>query len=328
MQPVAEKVVSYMRTEMRSTAEATGRSGKLAEAMVDADIEIKGLSEKGKLLTLDTAQALSWGVASFEASTLEELVSKLGYSKEAGRTYKVETVSWNWAERFSGWISNSAVSGILMSMGTVALMVGIYTGGSVVLLGIGALLLGFFFFGHLVVDLVGLEELILIGVGAVLIGIEIVVPGFGIPGIAGGLAIIAALGLSFVNLDTVPLEVQWAEGLLGRAINTVLASVIVAGIAGYLVLQRLPEASFGKGLSLSKAVTGKATDGVASELDELLGKQGTAATELRPSGTVSVDGKRYDAMSESGFIASSARIRVSGRRGFSLLVESIEETKS
>ncbi len=46
MKPVAEKVVSYMRKEMRATAEAKGRRGDIAEAMVDADVEVPGLDEK------------------------------------------------------------------------------------------------------------------------------------------------------------------------------------------------------------------------------------------------------------------------------------------
>ena len=33
---VGEKMVSYMRAEMRTTAEANGRRGDIAEAMVDA----------------------------------------------------------------------------------------------------------------------------------------------------------------------------------------------------------------------------------------------------------------------------------------------------
>jgi len=53
-QPVAEKTVSYMRKEFRSTAEARKRPPLLAEAMVDADVEVPGVSEKGKLLTLTT----------------------------------------------------------------------------------------------------------------------------------------------------------------------------------------------------------------------------------------------------------------------------------
>jgi membrane-bound serine protease (ClpP class) len=51
---VSEKTVSYVRKEFRATAEARKRPPLIAEAMVDADIEIKGLIEKGKLLTLTT----------------------------------------------------------------------------------------------------------------------------------------------------------------------------------------------------------------------------------------------------------------------------------
>jgi membrane-bound serine protease (ClpP class) len=58
MQPTAEKVISYMRAEMRATAEAKGRRTDIAEAMVDPDIEIAGLNPKGKLLTLTGEQAI------------------------------------------------------------------------------------------------------------------------------------------------------------------------------------------------------------------------------------------------------------------------------
>src|SRR5918996_736596 len=58
-QPVEEKTVSYVRKEFRATAEARKRPPLIAEAMVDADVEIPGLIEKGKLLTLTTDEALS-----------------------------------------------------------------------------------------------------------------------------------------------------------------------------------------------------------------------------------------------------------------------------
>ena len=53
-QPVAEKTVSYVRKEFRATAESRKRPPLLAEAMVDADVEIPGVIDKGKLLTLTT----------------------------------------------------------------------------------------------------------------------------------------------------------------------------------------------------------------------------------------------------------------------------------
>src|SRR5688572_24747858 len=62
-QPADEKSVSYVRSEFRATAETRSRPAAIAEAMVDADVEIAGVIEKGKLLTLTTSQALEHKVA-------------------------------------------------------------------------------------------------------------------------------------------------------------------------------------------------------------------------------------------------------------------------
>jgi membrane-bound serine protease (ClpP class) len=49
--PASEKTTSYVRKEFRATAEARKRPLLLAEAMVDADVIVPGVVEKGKLLT-------------------------------------------------------------------------------------------------------------------------------------------------------------------------------------------------------------------------------------------------------------------------------------
>ena len=46
------------------------------------------------------------------------------------------------------------------------------------------------------------------------------------------------------------------------------------------------------------------------DLSSLVGKEGTAATVLRPSGKVSVDGVFYDVISESGFIEKGGKVKV------------------
>ena len=75
--PASEKVISYFRKEMKSTAEANNHPGDIAEAMVDPDVKIEGVVEKGKLLTLTTKEALRLKVAEHEAKSLEELLQKL-----------------------------------------------------------------------------------------------------------------------------------------------------------------------------------------------------------------------------------------------------------
>ena len=65
MKPVSEKIVSYFRNEMKATAEKNGRPGNIAEAMVDADVTIEGIIEKGKLLTLTSKEAITNKVADY-----------------------------------------------------------------------------------------------------------------------------------------------------------------------------------------------------------------------------------------------------------------------
>ena len=58
-QPVEEKTLSYVRKEFRATAESRKRPPLIAEAMVDADVAIPDIIEKGKLLTLTTEERLN-----------------------------------------------------------------------------------------------------------------------------------------------------------------------------------------------------------------------------------------------------------------------------
>ena len=70
---LADKYQSYMRALMRSTAETQGRSARMAEAMVDPDVEIDSLAPKGKVLALSTKDALARGFCEGRAETIEEV---------------------------------------------------------------------------------------------------------------------------------------------------------------------------------------------------------------------------------------------------------------
>ncbi|MBW2737203.1 MAG: hypothetical protein JRH20_32900 [Deltaproteobacteria bacterium] len=258
--PAGEKVVSYMRKEMRATAEARGRNGDIAEAMVDADIAIEGLSAKGKLLTLDGKEALNWGVASFEADNHEALFKGLGYQGTKGQAYSVTEVRWSWAERVAGWLSSAAVSSLLMSIGMLGLMIGLYTGGSPLPLALGGACLSLFFFGHYVVHLAGVEDMLLFGAGLLLLAFEVFIPGHIAPGVLGVLCIIGSLFLGLINFKTIPLDVQWQTGSISAALAAVSASLLATAALGYGVVRMLPHSKFGRPLILTTALEGKATD--------------------------------------------------------------------
>ena len=92
-QPVAEKTASYMRKEFRATAESRQRPPLLAEAMVDADVEIPGVIAKGKLLTLTTQEALKHKLADARADTVDAVLASLNLTGA-----EVRRATQTWAE--------------------------------------------------------------------------------------------------------------------------------------------------------------------------------------------------------------------------------------
>jgi membrane-bound serine protease (ClpP class) len=324
MESVEEKVVSYMREEMRSTAEARGRNGDIASAMVDPDVEIDGLDDAGKTLTLDGKASLAWGIASFEAHDFDALVAGLGYGGPGGKPYTVVEVGWSWAETVAGWLSGSVLSGLLMTIGMLGIMIGLYTGGPPLALGLGAGCLALFFFGHHIVNLAGIEDILLFLVGLSLIAFEVLVPGHILPGVAGLLCVVAALFLGLVDFGTVDFSVQWEAGYIGRALSTVFGSLLATVILGYAAFKLLPDTPFGRGLVLSTAIDVRASDDVQRQAAGIVGEIGETATGLRPSGKVVVRGKRYDAQAESGYIDAGVAVRVVRSDGFHIVVTPVE----
>ena len=113
----SEKIVSAMRGEFRALAEARGIDPRLAEAMVDESVEVEGIVEEGKLLTLTGNEAVALGFASAEVSSWDDLLKSLGL---AGAN--VETASINWAESLVRFLSHPVVAPILLSMGMLGLI--------------------------------------------------------------------------------------------------------------------------------------------------------------------------------------------------------------
>ena len=120
--PVEEKAVSYVRKEFRSTADSRKRPPLIAEAMVDADVVIPGLIEKGKLLTLTTEEAIEHRVADLRANTLEDLLSQLSLSGA-----ELRHTTPNWGERVVRLITHPVLASILLSVAMLGILLEIRT---------------------------------------------------------------------------------------------------------------------------------------------------------------------------------------------------------
>ncbi len=306
-QPVEEKTVSYMRKEFRATAEARKRPPSLAEAMVDADVEIPGVIEKGKLLTLTTDEALKHQLAESRADRLDGVLNLLNLENA-----EVRLAEETWAESLVRVLTHPIVSGVLIAVGTLGILVEIQSPGFGVPGSIGLISMALFLWGHWLVRLAGWEEFILIGIGLILLAIEVfIVPGFGIFGGLGIAALLSGLGLSLVGAGA-----TW--GVILFALGQVLLALLIAIAVALAFLRFAPRLPFGRPLVLETGLTAESGYASAPESDRhWLGKRGTAASTLRPAGIAHFDHERVDVVTEGEFIETGEAIeviRVDGNR--------------
>ncbi|MFQ5705398.1 MAG: nodulation protein NfeD [Gemmatimonadales bacterium] len=311
----SEKVVSAMRGEFRALAERRGLDPKLAQAMVDEDIAIEGVTDSGKLLTLTNHEAVRLGVAAAEVQDMDDLLMRVGLEDAT-----VTTVGINWAELLVRFLSNPIVAPILLSIGTLGIILEIKTPsfGIAGIVGLGAL--GAFFGSHLLVGLAGWEEVILLGIGLVAMLIEVlVVPGFGIAGIISIVCIGTATFLALIGaLPTWP-DVARASGIM-------LAAAMIVGVTLTVLLRHLPSSGRLRGLLLRTA-TDKTAGYIAEPArEDLIGAEGVALTDLRPSGTVQVGQERLDVVSETGYVAKGTSVRLIRAEGYRHVVEPVHDS--
>jgi membrane-bound serine protease (ClpP class) len=146
----------------------------------------------------------------------------------------------------------------------------------------------------------------LLVVGVVLLLIEVFTPGFGVVGGMGVVLTLAGIVVAFARLG-------WLQGLL----SVVAALAVTAFIVWYF-----PRSRAAKALVLSESQQGRAAD---ASLMELVGKQGVAATPLRPSGTMRLPDRVVDVVAEGVYVEAGTAVRVSRVEGTRVVVEPVPE---
>ena len=307
----SEKTISYVRKEFGSTAESRKRPTLIAEAMVDSDVVIPGLSEKGKLLTLTTEEALKFKIADLRATSIDALLKDLNIPNP-----ELRTLAPNWAEEVVRFLTHPVLSSLLVSVAMLGIFLELRTPGFGVpgILGISSLSL--FMWGHWLVQLAGWEELLLALIGVFLFALELfVLPGFGIAGILGLLALLGALVLSTVGTGSHSGFVLWAVARTGL-------SLVVAFVLSAIFIKYLPKLPIGRKLVLSTELDAARGYSSAPASDyQWLGRTGVAHSALRPAGIADFQGHRLDVVSDGEFIDPGALIRVTHVDGNRIVVQ-------
>lgn len=159
---------------------------------------------------------------------------------------------------------------------------------------------------------VELVSIILFVAGMVLLLIELFIPGFGI---FGGLGLVALVLCIVFQAKT------WAEAIIMVAVITAIV------IAISLVAAR----SFKRGwlyrssLVLKDAEESKSGYVSSSDYSHLFGKTGRSITPLRPAGSADFDGIKTDVVTEGEFIPAKSDIVVLRVEGSRIFVRQLED---
>ncbi len=148
--------------------------------------------------------------------------------------------------------------------------------------------------------------LILFLLGVLLLAGEVFVPG-AVLGILGALCMFAGCVISFLQLGT-------GGGVLATTVALVLLALTLS-----VELVWLPKTKIGRKLIVQSTVAATSQPPLADK-ESVTGKPAEAITALVPSGFVLVEGRRYEAFSQSGHVAKGTILRVAGLDNFRLIV--------
>ncbi|MFO7999372.1 MAG: NfeD family protein [Bacteroidales bacterium] len=303
---VPDKFQSYMRSMMRSTAEAKGRDPDIAQAMVDPSIEIEGVIEEGKVLTFTASEAMRWGFCEGMAENIDEVLELAGI----GNHTMVEQ-ELSLTERIISFLISPVVSGILIML----ILGGIYfelqtpgLGFPIILAAAAALL----YFAPLYLEgLTSHYEIILFILGFVLIGVELfAIPGFGVTGVFGALLVISGLALAMVGNQGFDFTGVPASEILQAFLIVIIAFFVSLTVSFYLSRKLFTTNRFGELALQTVQNTDEGYTSANAHTKTLLGKTGTAFTVLRPSGKVEIDDEVFDATALTGYIDKGVAVKV------------------
>ncbi|GAB4231365.1 MAG: hypothetical protein Tsb0021_09810 [Chlamydiales bacterium] len=307
------------------------------------------ISAKGKLLTLNANEMMEYGVADIklESKRLESITTQekekgvWPASKEALFTYSffseipntvIVTYQMDWKTMFLALLANPVVASFLF----LGLMIGFYleinTPGFGVPGTIAFICLILIVLSSMALEAINWLEIILIGIGILLIAIDLfLIPTFGLMGAVGVIFLLAGiLGLMIPGIENIDYDFDTntfnaaGQYVLNRltwlGISFVLGIVIIGLLARYV----MPKVAIFNPFVL----TGKEEDAsegyFAGEKPEDMpqpGAKGKALSALRPGGKVMIGEKVYDAISNGDFIPADMSIIVHHSEGSTVFVE-------
>ena len=228
----------------------------------------------------------------------------------------------SWVETLVRFLTHPLVSPLLLSLGVLGLVFELKAGA----FGLGGLVsllaLGLFFGASYAEGLAGWPEALLLIVGLVFITLEVLVlPGFGFAGVIGLVCLTVAVVLAMTGSAPSPND-------LAQALAILAASAVICAAVIYTWIRHLPTSNRFSGLLLKGA--GHRTEGFVSapSRPDLIGRNGVALTDLRPSGTAGFGEERLDVVTEGEYLGQGTAIEVVRSDGYRHVVRAAQNLRT
>lgn len=307
--PAEEKYISAYRQQFESTAEVRGKDPDVAGAMVDSDIEVDGISEKGKILTLGAADAERIGFADGVHMSLDELIAATGLEGMERIDFKM-----NNSERLGQFLTSPVASELLLVLGVVGLIVEAFMPGFGIFGGIGVVSFALFFYGRLITGMAGFEIVVLFVAGLALLITELFIPGFGVLGVAGLIGIFASFVMSYPTAREALISVSIALAFAIATIIILVRTLEKRGIKGNSLFGRLILTEVTGRQVLPDKPSHKGSKGPS------IGDIGIVHSTLRPVGTAYFGDSKVDVMSDGEFIEPGTKVYIVRVEGAKVMV--------
>ena len=350
-----EKIRSDLARKIRDMAKARGRPPALAEAMVDMDLvvyrvrdrgagseafmseheidsdddparweKIKPVleSRKGHFLEVNGVRAVRLGLAEGNVSGRDELLRRYRLKGEL-------LILTPTAVDTAVYVLNlPLVTGLLFVVGLVAL----YVEFSVPGIGVGGLTAGLcfvlFFWSRFLGGTADWLEVILFAAGVVFLGVELfVLPGFGVAGLTGLLLLLASLILAGQDF-IIPRTGRQLSTLAGT-LRVVVASGGAFAVAAFVLSRYLGTIPILNRFTLAPPETADDDTAEAEQSEDrgelAEGDSGIADSPLRPAGRARF-GRRYvDVVTDGTFITKGSRVEVVEIIGNRIVVREVDQ---
>ncbi|MGD0462836.1 MAG: hypothetical protein ABSB74_10145 [Tepidisphaeraceae bacterium] len=282
------------------------------------------------LLTVDSDQAVRYGLAGAKFSTLEAMGQARNYDIAADFTP-------GWGEQAVEFLSGAVVRGILIVVFLQCLYIVLHAPGHGVAEVCGLIALVLMLGVPLLTGYAQWWEILVIFLGLALVSLEIALPGHFFPGIAGGILVVFGLVMTFVPAGVggpsiLPNQTNWP--LMEKGIIVVAAAMASSVFMWFWLSRFLPKMPL-LGRLILTATSGNrpAAAGATTAVSEHWpppGAVGKAISELRPGGSAeffdpSISDKRIAfVVCETGYEPAGTEIVVREVDGPSIVVRKKE----